>query len=90
MVINYPKWGAQRFHDKNENALIYGFKVGSDKLADEHRVGIKAYADFILSKTIKFAITIVVRGNCSRTGSVGVNLALSVNRATASPGERGA
>ena len=83
MVITYPKWGAERFHDKNENALIYGFKVGSDKLADEHKAGIKVYADFILSKTIKYSITIVVKGNCSRSGSAAVNLILSINRAAA-------
>lgn len=49
----------------------------------EHKQGIAAYAARILEKTSTHSFVVVVKGNCSRSGSASVNLALSVLRASA-------
>ncbi len=79
----YPKWGVEPFHGQKWNVLVYGFKIGSDKLEPEHKAGIAAYAARLLEKTPTYYFVVVAKGNCSRSGSVGVNLALSVKRAAA-------
>ena len=79
----YPKWGVEPFHGHKWNVLVYGFKIGSDKLEPEHKAGIAAYAARLMEKTPSYYFVVVAKGNCSRSGSVGVNLALSVQRAAA-------
>ncbi len=83
MLPAYPKWGAEPFHGQKWNVLVYGFKIGSDKLEAEHKLGIEAYAARILEKTSTYSFVVIVKGNCSRSGSAGINLALSIQRANA-------
>lgn len=83
MPLSYPKWGVEPFHGQKWNVLVYGFKIGSDKLEPEHKLGLQAYASRILEKTSTYSFMIVIKGNTSRSGSAGANLSLSIQRSAA-------
>lgn len=83
MKIRYPAWGAEPLHGWRWAILLYGFDIGSAKLKHEHVEVLNQFSLMLRAESAKRGFVVAAKGNCSRSGSAAVNLALSVERAAA-------